>query len=197
MKALTLTNPWATLMAHGEKVFETRGPTFQRRHLGDLAIVSSGSWIIRLPGQPPFDCRTLLKQQPFSDVLMRHLSDEYGAVRNGAFPLSAVLCVVEVVGYARAEDVGPSSVHAHCYSWRSRNGDVLVKPAAHEKDFGGYDAGRVIIATRNLRKLVVPVPVERIQKGQPKAGGALGIYDISPACEAAVLAQLPPQSKGT
>ncbi len=187
MKCLSLTQPWASLVAVGEKHYETRGPTFPRRHRGELAIASSLGF--------PADCRALARTEPFRTTLARAglLSDVGTATSNAArqcLPLGVILCVVEVVEYVDAGDVSPSQVHPRCYSWRSAFGDQQVDPAANEHHFGDYSDGRTIILMRNVRPLRAPVPVERIRKGIPTPGGALGIYELSPGCVVAVRNQL-------
>lgn len=168
MMALSLTQPWASLMAIGEKTLETRGPTFPKRHLGDLAIASSKGF--------PGECRALCyKNEPFSSALAR---GGITTLRPMVESAGSVLCVVEVVGYGNAEDVA-AAIRA------GRPG-----AAPHELDFGDYSPGRTIILTRNVRRLRASVPVVRWEKGEARPGGALGIYELSPACEAAVRAQL-------
>jgi hypothetical protein len=174
-------------MAFDEKRFETRGPTFPRRHRGELAIAASLSF--------PSECRTLCRREPFRAVLARAgLLGDVGAATNEAardrLPLGVIVAVVEVVDYCNAEMVAPSAVHQRCYSWVSDDCQRPQNPAPHEHDFGDYSPGRTIILTANLRRLARPVPVERIRKGVPTPGGALGLYTLSPACEAAVRAQL-------
>lgn len=65
MKAISLRQPWANLIASGEKTIETR--TWETRYRGPLLIVSS-----KLPNIPPagyalavadlLDCRPMTKQ---------------------------------------------------------------------------------------------------------------------------------------
>lgn len=180
MKCISLTEPWATLVSLDEKRFETRGASFPKVHRGDLAIASSKSF--------PGDCRALCyKNDPFTSVLYRHGITKLRPMVEG---LGSILCVVEVVGYARAEDIAPPSPHPGCRSWTSRDGSILVRPGEHEHAFGDYSPGRTIILTRNVRRLRAPVPVVRWEKGAARPGGALGVYELAPACEAAVRAQL-------
>lgn len=164
MKAASLTQAWASLMALDEKRYETRGPTFPRRHLGELAIAASANF--------PLDCRSLVATEPFKHALMRH-----GIGSHKDLPLGAILCVVEVVAYVDAEKILPRDMPI-CASWSSLV--AHVNPAEFEHHFGDYSAGRTIILTRNVRRLREPVPCK----------GMLGIWTVPSDVEAKVRAQL-------
>lgn len=181
MRAISLTEPWATLMALDEKRFETRGPTFPKKHLGELAIASSKAF--------PRKCRALCWKTPFREVLARHdivmEPSEAGLII--PLPLGAIVAVVEVVGYIDVDEMerlADGMIAALKQPW------LGVKPAEHEHDFGNYSDGRTVIVTRNLRRLRAPVPVMHMEKGKTRPGGALGIFTLPPATEAAVRAQL-------
>lgn len=181
MKALSLTAPWAHLIAIGAKRYETRSANFPRRHHGELAIVSSMGFP---PDMPRSYCKQLSKQEPFAEALRR------ADLTFDRLALGYVLAVVQVVGYCNAQDVSPSATHPRCYSWRSPDWAVRADPAAHDHAFGDYTDGRTIILTGNPRRLRHPVHVVRMRKGLPINGGALGIYTLSPGCEMAVRAEI-------
>ncbi len=85
MKALSLTQPWATLVALGEKKIETRG--WFTNYRGPFAIASSKSF--------PKDCRDLCFDEPFRSIFEKHnlgLSD---------LPLGQVLCIVTLTECVR------------------------------------------------------------------------------------------------
>ena len=60
MKALSLLQPWASLVAIGAKLYETR--TWRTPHRGEIAIHAS-----RTMGK---DARRLLTEEPFLEVLV-------------------------------------------------------------------------------------------------------------------------------
>lgn len=62
MKALSLIQPWATLIVLGEKRIETR--SWPTKHRGHLAIHASKNF--------PDDCRRLCEERPFREALARH-----------------------------------------------------------------------------------------------------------------------------
>ena len=85
IKAISLTQPWATLVALGEKRVETR--SWMTHYTGLLAIHSSKTY--------PQWARELCEQEPFRTSL-------YGC---GLIPQGHVLCIVRLHGCRRTEDV--------------------------------------------------------------------------------------------
>lgn len=86
MKALSMTQPWASLVAMGAKKIETRGwrPTSA---LGeDIAIHAAKGF--------PLDCRQLCDQTLFAQTLKRSWIQ---------LPVGAVIAVVRVESYERTE----------------------------------------------------------------------------------------------
>lgn len=81
MKAISLHQPWATLVAYGEKQYETR--SWKPNHRGLLAIHAAK----RLDDVQKAICY----EQPFRDALQRAV---YGPSN---MHLGAVLCVVKLV----------------------------------------------------------------------------------------------------
>ena len=180
MLGLSLTQPWATLMWGADKANETRDwPTSYR---GDVAIVASLAF--------PKTVRAMCWEEPFRSTLERH-----GAVFSPkgptGLPLGKVLCVVELYDCVRTS--------AFLKTWQEEWVGA-VPPRPYEVLFGDYSEGRrglgrYALLTRNLRRLAEPVPVEHLEKGRPAPGGALGLYKLSPNCEAAVVAQLAAMGK--
>ena len=77
-KALSLTQPWATLVATGHKAWETR--SWSTKYRGWLAIHASKGF--------PKPCRELCLEGAFRRVLRQH--DYIGSV---GLPLGQVLCI--------------------------------------------------------------------------------------------------------
>jgi len=82
MKALTILQPWATLIASGAKAIETRA--WWTAYRGPLAIHAGAT--LRL------DCRELCAEAPFRSALRRA-----GITDPRALPLGKVLAVAELV----------------------------------------------------------------------------------------------------
>jgi activating signal cointegrator 1 len=91
MKALTLTQPWASLVALGEKRIETR--SWSTNYTGLLAIHAAKSF----PGWAKEAC----KEEPFySSLRVPHANYCYPELC-----LGHVLCTVNLMGCRRTEDV--------------------------------------------------------------------------------------------
>lgn len=128
MKCLTLTQPWATLVAIGAKTVETRD--WATSYRGDLLITASKKF--------PADCRALAPQHPFS-----------AALGVETLHTGQALCVVELYECFQFDESTLSKIIA-----RSSKG--LLPP--FEYAFGDYGAGRYGLVFRNLRLLKTPIP---------------------------------------
>lgn len=194
LRCISLTQPWATLIAIGAKHWETRSRSTP--HRGPLAIAASASF--------PRDARAVCGMPEARQVLA---TAGYDRAHEGQLPLGVILCVVDVVDCVETEvcfNVGRAlddvhddgfdrgaliaeSIRSHSPLLKRVNG---VRRAEHEQLFGDYSAGRFAYLTRNTRRLREPVPVEHFEKGRAVAGGALGIFALPSHVEAAVRAQL-------
>ena len=135
MKSLSLTQPWATLMAIGAKTIETRGwPT---KYRGLLAIHAAKGL--------PVECRQLRYRHPYQSVLA---DGGYGEAR--PLPLGVIVAVVEVF------DCRPFFRYNLEPIIGTRRASELQLPP-HELDFGDFTEGRYGFLTRNVQRLRVPV----------------------------------------
>lgn len=119
MKALTLWQPWASLIAWGEKQYETRG--YAISHRGTLAI-HAGLMDDTIP---------LLMNNSF----YRDAFDRAGISHDLKLPAGCILCVVDLTSVVftdgleisqREENFGDYS-HGR-YAWKLENLRVLAKP---------------------------------------------------------------------
>lgn len=129
MKALSLWQPWATLMAIGAKTAETR--SWSTRYRGPLAILSAKRFAQ--------DQRALCMEPPFSTALT-----DAGIRKLRDLPLGAILCVVDLY------DVVPTqgTLFEEPGKW----------PPYPEVAFGNYGVGRFAWKTRGLRRVREPIP---------------------------------------
>lgn len=120
MRAISLWQPWATLIAIGAKQYETRSWSIGWR--GELAIHAA-----RHSNELPIG-----KMQPFRNVLAAA-----GFTHPSELPLGAVLCVVEVVDCIKVEEIrGQISSQEKAfgnyadgrYAWKLANVRVLTAP---------------------------------------------------------------------
>ena len=121
MKALTLWQPWASLVAWGEKQYETRSwPTSYRGPLAIHASKSKDGWEVWM-----FNAF-------YHDALARA-----GIQHFDALPLGVVLCVVDLVDVMRTETLrgkisqqeeqfGDHSMGR--FAWKLENVRVLCEP---------------------------------------------------------------------
>ena len=138
MKALSLWQPWATLMAIEAKRNETRG--WRWAYVGDVAICAAAK---KLGQNIPEDWIPALRRlYEFKDTITPGFR---GDVRDlyYSLPFGQVVCVVEKFA---------------CRSTTDDNGDDRSLTPL-ELDLGDYGPYRFYFPTRNCRRLKTPVPV--------------------------------------
>lgn len=157
MKALTLTQPWATLVAIGAKRIETR--SWSTTYRGPLAIhAGKGPSTIGWP-QLQHMCR---REEPFKSTL--------GPVLNGRHP-AEVLPLGAIIAIAELVSVTPSTQARIGVWWDSPRGRRYDYHATgNELAFGDYSAGRYAWLLADVRVLPEPIP----------ARGALGLWEWTP-----------------
>ncbi len=96
MYAITLHQPWATLIALGIKTVETRSWPAPERLLGQVIAVHAGKRVVRRPG----------------DRIEQKLRAQLGEDWIRTIPAGAVLATVRLAGMARVEYADPISGHA-------------------------------------------------------------------------------------
>jgi len=139
MKALTLYQPWATLIAIGAKKFETR--SWSTSYRGPLAIHASNE-------RKYIDMRSkhyVCDQEPFYSVLMDHYTTSLRVgFLEGNFqsvlPRGVIVATCELVDCAKIE-IG-----------------LLLK--RQERLFGDYTPGRFMWFLEDLQRLEKPIPAK-------------------------------------
>lgn len=135
MKAITLTQPWASLVAAGSKRIETR--SWSSAYRGPLAIHAAKGW--------KADDRTAAVCEPFYKHLRAALGPEANVVAD--LPRGAILAVVQLVDVVRIGPRLPVDVFAR----------FMVAP--DEEAFGNYAPGRFAWLL-NHPIVVPPEPIE-------------------------------------
>lgn len=151
MKAITLTQPWATLVAIGAKKIETRG--WRTRYRGPLAIHAA-------KGFPKEAQQLAYYVEPFRTVLAQaHCipTQAYGMTPEN-LPTGCVVATCELVECVLIED--------HSTDWGLR-----WPITEQERAFGDYTPGRYAWLLADVQPLATPVP----------ARGALGLWNWEPA----------------
>ncbi|WP_438498054.1 ASCH domain-containing protein [Paenibacillus sp. IHBB 3054] len=132
MKAITIKQPWATLIALGEKRFETRG--WQTKYRGELAI-HAGKQVDRDACLEP-EIKAAL-------------------VRNGILSIS-MLPTGSVIATTILKDC-IRSAETWTDGYILENGERVYSP---EYDFGDFTPGRYAWDLRDVKQLPEPVPAK-------------------------------------
>lgn len=141
MKALTLTQPWASLVANGAKQIETRN--WRTPYRGPLAI-HAGKGLGGLgPGATEDDLRGLVRSDPFATALDHQFANE--------LPRGAIVAVAELAYILPTEEVGPDLVT-----------DALIGVNGEaELAFGNYKPGRYAWRLANVIRLLDPIEIPK------------------------------------
>lgn len=132
MKAITIKQPWATLIALGEKKFETR--SWQTKYRGPLAIHAGKS----------------IDKDACEDSWIKGVLKEHGITSYKDLPTGVVLATVELVDCYKVEaTLGHASVLT---KGKTLNGLEVA--------FGDYTEGRYAWELTNLQVLPEPMPAK-------------------------------------
>jgi hypothetical protein len=166
MRAITLTQPYATLVALGAKHIETR--SWATSYRGPLAI-HAGKGLGPVGGIDGL--QELCAQEPFCSVLTIAGRQHYARlhslrdmVEHEFMPLGAIIAVCEL------HDCRPTTTEAMPgkRGWSGYVGEKLTywDLTDQERAFGDYTPGRYAWLLSNIRVLPEPIPVR----------GALGLW---------------------
>jgi activating signal cointegrator 1 len=134
MKALTLTQPWATLVAIGAKRIETR--SWRTSYTGPLAIHAA-------KGYPKW-AKDISYSRLFVDVFLSCGLSYRDITR---LPTGVVVATCELANCASI---------TNRFVFRAEDG-------AHERDFGDYTPGRYAWILGNVKALPEPIPATGAQ----------------------------------
>lgn len=132
MKAITITQPWASLIAIGAKQIETR--SWSTRYRGPLAV-HAGAGLGPVGGQRGL--AALLLTEPFRSVLA-----QAGIRDSRDLPCGCIVAVGELVAVFPTDAVD----------------DRGMPLSAQERAFGNYTTGRYGWRLENVHRLVSPIP---------------------------------------
>lgn len=157
MKALTITQPWATLIAIGAKRFETRG--WSTPYRGPLAIHAGKN---TKPVGGEVGLRRLCEMEPFRSVLA-----EAGIDPLLDLPRGEIVAVVELVGCFPTDDI------AGCRTSFEVARITQTHPCRHERALGDYSAGRFAWVMRSREPVIPSIPARGKQGLWETEGDAL------------------------
>jgi activating signal cointegrator 1 len=149
MKAITLTQPWATLVAIGAKRIETR--SWSTSYRGKIAIHAAKGFPSEAKGfcEAQLVCRAMGWPECPNPLTQEWLDDN--ARRIKSLPLGRVLATASIVNCIRTELIL----------------DYVRPMTVQEEAFGNYERGRFGFLLDNIVPLAVPIP----------AKGALGLWE--------------------
>lgn len=150
MKAITLYQPWASLVAMGEKMIETR--SWSTRYRGELAIHASKRFS---PEEQKF-----CNREPFRSALV---ANNVCRIERD-LPLGMVIAVCKLVDCVRIPEVGRMT---RAISNICNEDFILIPPPTPELEFGDYAPGRWAWILDEVE--ILPEPIS--------AKGMLGLWD--------------------
>lgn len=137
MKTITLYQPWATLVAIGEKRIETR--SWNTKYRGKLAI-HAGKNTKFVNGKS-----SLLQTEPFHDVLMNnHLAWD-------GLPMGCIIATCNLVHVEKIETQGVNKSYLR--------DEVEWMLTEQETSFGDYTVGRYMWFLKDIDMLSRPFPI--------------------------------------
>jgi len=153
MKALTLYQPWATLIAIGAKRIETR--SWSTNYRGPLAIhAGKNTDFIRGRGK-----YYICDEHPFCDVLIKAGLFLFENPFPGAIPLGCIVATCELVDCILMDEKFLSEP-VYCLGWSVQHPEVA---------FGDFRLGRYAWMLNKVKLLPEPIP----------AKGAMGLWEWS------------------
>lgn len=146
MKILTLTQPWATLVAVGAKTIETR--SWQTPYRGPIAIHVAKGLNGIFPGADERDLDLICHREPFKSALAEYVVDGY--VQTQQLPRGMIVAVADLVDVVSTTAVG------------SPLDDRLLENR-DELHFGDYSPGRYGWLLDNVWRLPVPMQMRGVR----------------------------------
>jgi hypothetical protein len=159
MRALSLWQPWATLLVGGRKRIETR--SWPLKHRGPLLIHAAKKWNA--------DLSALCVREPFKDALeclgVFHVNP---FTQPPGLPFGAIVGRVNIVGCVL---IGMTRTHYDTVPGAEMvlgHGDYTVPPDEPERAFGDYTPGRYAILCDDPVRFAEPIPF----------AGHQGLFDV-------------------
>jgi hypothetical protein len=135
VKALSLTQPWASLVAIGAKRIETR--SWATHYRGPVAIHAAKGF--------PRECRDLVGVEPFRSALLAGIAHgRLARHESGELPLGAIVAVARLTSCLRFT---PDVV-----------AQLEAKYGAVEMAFGAFGTGRYGFVLEGVQALETPIP---------------------------------------
>ena len=141
MYAITLHQPWATLITLGMKNVETRSWPAPERLLGQVIAVHAGKRMVRQPGE----------------CIEQELRDRLGKEWSRAIPTGAVVATATLAGMAQVEYVDLTSGHA-VHEAGTEMGCVVGAARTMIDPWGDFRSDRWLWFLTDVKALPKPMP---------------------------------------
>ena len=141
MYAITLHQPWASLIALGLKTVETRSWSAPARLVGQRIAVHAGKRLVRQPG----------------DAIERELRARWEDDWRVIIPTDVVAATAVLAGMARVESVDPMTGHA-VHDPGTEVGCAAGKGRTPVDPWGDFSCGRWLWFLDDVEALPEPVP---------------------------------------
>ena len=141
MYAITLHQPWATLIALGIKTVETRSWPAPERLLGQVIAVHAGRRVVRRPGE----------------VIERELRDRLAEDWTRTIPTGAVVATATLAGMTQVDYVDLTSGHA-VHEVGTETGCAVGVERTSIDPWGDFSSGRWLWFLTDVEALPEPVP---------------------------------------
>ncbi|MBU2701121.1 hypothetical protein Ga0466249_002232 [Sporomusaceae bacterium BoRhaA] len=156
MKAITILQPWASLIACGEKKIETR--SWATKYRGPIAIHAGKSWTT--------DRRELTYRDPFHSALWPKMTKEEimlnGYGRTQLLPVGAVIAVADLVDCLKV--IGNVSLKIGDQKQVVAVLENQMRVTGNEYEFGDFSVGRYAWILSGVRWCIDPVPAKGQQR---------------------------------
>ena len=139
--AITLHQPWATLIALGIKTVETRSWAAPGRLLGQTIAIHAGRRVVRQPGE----------------AIERELRVHWGDDWRLNMPMGAVVATATLAGMARVEHVNPVTGHA-VHDIGTETGCAVGAARTRIDPWGYFSSGRWLWFLADVKALPEPAP---------------------------------------
>ncbi|TCL40003.1 ASCH domain-containing protein [Anaerospora hongkongensis] len=155
MKAITILQPWASLIARKVKGIETR--SWSTKYRGPIAIHAGANWSLAR--------REITYRDPFHSALWPSMTKEELAMngygRTQLLPVGAVIAIADLVDCLQVVDRYMGLVSGVITEKvRLLDGRVIF---GHELKFGDYTRGRYAWILANVRR-IDPAPAKGMQR---------------------------------
>lgn len=146
MKAITLWQPWASLVAIGAKRVETRG--WATKYRGPLAIHAALKWTTQQQG--------ISRKDIFYNALWPQYNGQYVSRHMRELPLGAVIATCNLVDCIEIHGGGKFNI----YLGNDCSNHIVLPVDSNEYHFGDYTPGRFAWILEDVKALPEPIFVK-------------------------------------